>query len=218
MDKNRVTNNKVIILHGSGRLSQIIFNMVESKYEKVFSYVDSSYLNSFKNNSSVPVISSFDTDLVGPNADYISTIGYKNMHQRKSAYLNMCTNTTLCLSPVNVIHPLAYISSKASIGVGNIFFPGVIVEDGVSIGDNNIFWSNACICHDAVIDSHNFFAASVTIGGYCSVGQSCFLGFGSIVNESLKIADSTFLASGTVLVRNQPIVGARLCGVPAKLM
>lgn len=211
-------NNKVIILHGSGRLSQIVFNMVASNYEKVYSYVDSAYLNSPDNKHSFPVISSLDTDLVGLKADYISTIGYKNMQLRRSAYLAMCGNSSTSLRPINIVHPSAYISPKASIGVGNIFLPGVVIEDGVFIGDNNIFWSNGCICHDAVIGSHNFFAASVTIGGYSVVGESCFLGFGSIVNESLKLADSTFLASGAVLIRNQAIVGARLCGVPAKQM
>ena len=219
MDKNSVKkNNSVIILHGAGRLSQIVFNMVESKYDQVFSYVDSGYLNIFETKNSFPVISSLETDLIGTNVDYISTIGYKNMEQRKSAYLDMCESLSTCLTPINIVHPTAYISTRAHIGVGNIFFPGVVIEDGVSIGDNNIFWSNACICHDAVIDSHSFFAASVTIGGHCHVGESCFLGFGSIVNETLNLAASTFLASGTVLIRDQPIVGARLCGVPAKQM
>lgn len=205
--------NKLIIIHGAGRLSEIVYNIIKDDYKEFYLYVDDNYLGCLQPNSSVPVISSLPH---GISADYVSTIGYKNMANRKIAYISMSNNE--CLSAVNIVHPAACISPFAHIGVGNIFFPGVVVEDGVCIGDNNIFWSNACICHDAVIGSHNFFAASVTIGGYCIIGEACFLGFGSIVNEQLELADHTFAASGSVLVKSQLTIGARLCGVPAKVM
>ena len=208
-----MSKNNLVILHGAGRLSEIIYNVVKDDYEKFYLYVDADYLKYLQSYTKIPVISSLPD---GVSADYISTIGYKSMEKRKSAYIFMSSKDGL--SSVNIVHPAAYISPAAKIGVGNIFFPGVIVEDGVCIGDNYVFWSNACICHDAIIGNHGFFAASVTIGGYCIIGESCFLGFGSIVNEQLELADCTFSASGSVIVKSQLIVGARLCGVPAKVM
>ena len=208
--------NKILVIHGAGRLSEMTSKFVGNKYDKIVSFVNPEYSSRLPQDHCLSVITSFPSEIVEGSADYISTIGYKNMEARKHAFCTLSAN--YFLDPVNIIHPRSFISPEADIGVGNIFFPGVVIEDGVKIGDNNIFWSNSCICHDSTLGSHNFFAASVTVGGFCSVEECCFLGFGSIINEDLKIAKRTFVASGTVLTKSQLIPGARICGVPARLM
>lgn len=210
------SSNKVLVLHGAGRLAEIVSNFPGNKYERIVSYINPEYSNNLPVDYSLPVITSFPIELIDSQSDYISTIGYKNMKSRKSAFCNLAHNHFL--SPINIIHSHSFVASNVQMGVGNIIFPGVVVEDGVSIGDNNIFWSNSCICHDTVIGSHNFFAASVTVGGFGLVGESCFLGFGSIMNEELEIVNRTFIASGTVLTKSQLTPGARMCGVPARIM
>lgn len=211
-----MTPNKVLVLHGAGRLSEIVSKFVGDKYERIISYVNPMYLDQLSDNYGLPVVTSLSREIIENQADYVSAIGYKNMRARKIAFCDLARNPEL--SPVNIIHPHAFVSSDAQMGVGNIVFPGVVVEDGVSIGDNNIFWSNSCICHDSVIGSHNFFAASVTVGGFSIISECCFLGFGSIINEELEIVDRTFLASGTVLTKSQLTPGTRMCGVPARIM
>ena len=211
----------ILIIHGAGRLSEIVAGFASSQYSKILRYVDKSFLDSnnfdAQAHASWPIIHNIsESDLLRCPA-YISSIGYKNMNARKQAFVHTL-RANQSIKPVNVIHGNAYVSHESIIGTGNIIFPGVVIEPGVSIGDNNIFWSNCTICHDAIIGSHNFIASSSVVGGFTKIGDSCFLGFGSIVNDNLNIANNTFLASATTVIKSQPVVGVSMCGVPARVM
>ena len=111
-----MSKNKLIILHGAGRLSEIIYNIVKDDYEEFYLYVDPDFQGFSQLNSTISIISSLPE---GISADYISTIGYKNMARRKSAYIAMSSKEAL--SSVNILHPAAYISPTAQVGVGNKF-------------------------------------------------------------------------------------------------
>ncbi|WP_196757506.1 hypothetical protein [Prochlorococcus marinus] len=211
-------SSKILVLHGASRLAEMLTMQLQDNYIRVYKLVDPSFSDERASNAfdCISRIEEIREECTPPIFDYVSTIGYKNMKYRMRAYLNSISNKLL--QPVNVIHPAAYVSASASLGVGNILFPGVVVEDGVTLGDNNIIWSNACICHDAKIGSHNFIAASVTIGGLSIINDSTFMGFGSIINEKLELASDSFLASGTVLTRSILQPGWRMCGIPARKM
>lgn len=212
-------SDRSLIIHGAGRLSNIIESFLERSYDKIYRFVD--YSCALQHNSDAPhvntsIISEMPDCVDGKTLDYVSSIGYNNMLSRKNAYMSMTSLEIIV--PINVVHQNAYVSPDADIGLGNVFFPGVIVEPGVTIGDNNIIWSNAVVCHDSKIGSHNFIAASSVIGGFSCLGDSVFLGFGSIINEHLNVCSHSFLASGTVLTKSISAEGLRLCGVPAKPM
>ena len=211
--------SNILIIHGAGRLSEIVASFAPSQYSTILRYVDESFLTTNKSatQSSLPIIHNISELNLPDSPAYISSIGYKNMQSRKDAFLKILAENQ-SIQPVNIIHDNAFVSHESIIGTGNIIFPGVVIEPGASIGNNNIFWSNCTICHDAIIGSHNFLASSSVVGGYSRIGDSCFLGFGSIINDNLNIANKTFLASGTTVIKNQPLVGVAMCGVPARMM
>ena len=163
-----MSKNKLIVLHGAGRLSEMIYNIVKNDYEEFYLYVDHDFLGLSQSDSTISVISSLPE---GISADYISTIGYKNMARRKSAYIAMSSKEAL--SSVNILHPAAYISSAAQIGVGNIFSPGVVIEDGTTVIIISFGLILASVMMQLLVIII-FIAASVTVGGYCVVGGMLF--------------------------------------------
>ncbi|MCP9890257.1 hypothetical protein KBY57_04155 [Cyanobium sp. Aljojuca 7D2] len=215
----QMTINKTLVIHGASRLAAIAYSFIQDQYDQVYRYIDPSFLPVHEptsidgNQIIIPIISSLSSDCP---VDYVSSIGYKNMTARKIAFENIVASKPV--SPINIVHPNAFVSPDAILGLGNIIFPGVIIENGACIGDNNIIWSNSCICHDATLGSHNFIAASSIIGGFSHMGNCVFLGFGSIINDKISIASNSFLASGAVVTKNIDTEKTRVCGVPAKIM
>ena len=201
-----------LIIHGSGRLSEILSHWISGSYSRIYYLVDSGYSNqnqSYRSNI-IPDVSHFSS------AHYISSIGYKDMMARKVAFETIKAMENIL--PINYLHPQSYIAETANIGIGNIIFPGVVIEDGVKIGNNNVIWSNCTLCHDSVIGDHCFIASSSVIGGYTRVENSCFIGFGTIINENLLLKQQIKTASGTVVIRNQLESGISICGVPSRRM
>lgn len=210
---------QVLVIHGASRLATIVFSVIQDEYNQVYRYIDPDPGYTSKQtvtdglSKKMPIITTLPLD---QNVDYISSIGYNNMVARKTTYEIFTANRRV--TPINIVHPNAFVSPHAKLGTGNLVFPGVVIEDGVLIGDNNIIWSNSCICHDAIVGSHNFIAASSVVGGCSRIGSCIFLGFGSIINENLMVSNYSFLASGSVVTRNIDVESTRVCGVPAKIM
>ena len=206
------TSELPLIIHGCGRLSEILSLWMSSSFSNVYYLVDSAYINPhhIPQSNIISDVSQFSS------AHYISSIGYKDMSARRLAFDTLKARENIL--PVNYFHPHSHIAQTVKIGTGNIVFPGVVIEDGVTIGDNNIIWSNTSICHDSVVKDHCFIAASSVIGGYSILENSCFIGFGTIINENLRLSSKIRTASGTVVIDSQLETGISICGVPSRRM
>jgi len=102
----------------------------------------------------------------------------------------------------NLIHPLAMVSSCASLGTGNYIAPGVIINAGTRIGDNCIINTGSVIEHDCLIGDFVHIASGVILSGDVSVKSNAHLGTGSAVIQGVNIGMNTIIGAGSVVVKD----------------
>lgn len=85
-----------------------------------------------------------------------------------------------CMTPV-LIHPTAYISPSATIGVGTVVAPHATIHSNAIIGKGSIVSINAVIDHDV------------------KVGDFCHINAGAICMAGAHLEDRTKLDAGEIL-------------------
>lgn len=98
--------------------------------------------------------------------------------------------------------PHAYVSPKASIGVGTIIMHGAIVNAGAIIGNNCIINSNALIEHDSVISDNCHISTGVLINGNVAVLSGSFIGSGSVIRNGISVGENSVVGMGSVIRRD----------------
>ena len=84
-------------------------------------------------------------------------------------------------NPISLIHPLAYVSPSAEIGVGSIILPGAVIHTNAKIGCGCIISIGALIDHDA------------EIGDYCHINT------GAVVSAGAKVLRGTKVTAGSTI-------------------
>lgn len=95
-----------------------------------------------------------------------------------------------------IISPLAYVSSRATIGGGSIIMAGAIVNAGAKVGCNCIINSSALIEHDAIVGNHTHISTGAILNGDVRVGNESYIGSGSVVKEGVVIGDRCLVGMG----------------------
>lgn len=104
----------------------------------------------------------------------------------------------------NVVHPAAFVSPSARLGVGNLVKAGAVIDAGVRVGDLCIIDNGATVAHDNVIGDACHLAPGVAMGGDCRVGSRSLLGVGTVVSSRVTIGADVIAAPGAVIVRDVP--------------
>jgi sugar O-acyltransferase (sialic acid O-acetyltransferase NeuD family) len=116
-----------------------------------------------------------------------------------------------------IIHPSAFISNDAKIGVGSIIYPNVVVLSNVHIGSHAIVLSGSVLNHDVTIGDWSILASGVMLSGAVKVGNACYLGSASSVREGVHIDNGCLIGMSAAVVKdvskNQVVVG-----VPARAL
>ncbi|MCA1375215.1 MULTISPECIES: acetyltransferase [unclassified Bradyrhizobium] len=115
----------------------------------------------------------------------------------------------------SVIHPRAFVSPSATIGLGCVIMPGAIVNARSMIGHHCIINSGAVVEHDVRIGHYTHLSPATVVGGGAEIGDNCFVGLGSRVRDHISIGNDTLVAMGSVVTGSWPS-GSVLRGVPAK--
>lgn len=85
------------------------------------------------------------------------------------------------------IHPLAYVSRSAKIGLGSIILSCATIKNNVTLGSQNFINSGVNLDHDTVVGNDNFFAAHTCIGSGITIGNVNFFGLNSSVRTPVTI-------------------------------
>ncbi len=103
---------------------------------------------------------------------------------------------------INAVHPKAFISPSAKIGVSNHIKAGAIVETNTIIGDCCIIDNGAVIAHDNFIENGCHIAPGATFGSSISLGKNTVVGIGVSISTNIQIGKSCIISVGASVTQN----------------
>jgi sugar O-acyltransferase (sialic acid O-acetyltransferase NeuD family) len=108
----------------------------------------------------------------------------------------------------------AYISARASVGVGSIVQRGVTVMPHAQIGAACKLNVNCAVHHDVKIGSFSTLAPGSQVLGNVTVEERVYIGAGAVIRQRCRIGEGALVGAGAVVVEDVP-PGAVVVGVPA---
>jgi sugar O-acyltransferase (sialic acid O-acetyltransferase NeuD family) len=106
--------------------------------------------------------------------------------------------------PKTVIHPRAYVSESAQIGVGSVVLAQSSIDPSVIIGENVLVNLGAVIGHDCIVESHAHVSGNVGLSGGTHVGEGAWVGINSCTVQFSKIGAWSVIGAGSVVCRDIP--------------
>ncbi|MFH0909124.1 MAG: biotin/lipoyl-containing protein [bacterium] len=110
----------------------------------------------------------------------------------------------LGLEPVNVIHPMAFVSRSVKLGSCNYIKAGAIVETNTMVGDGCLIDNGAIVAHDCTLEDACHLAPGCSLGSSVIVGRYSIVGIGVHVATGTRIGAYSILSVGAGVVRDVP--------------
>jgi len=114
-----------------------------------------------------------------------------------------------------VVHPTAWVSPTAALGVGVVVLAGAVVNTGAVLDDHAIVNSGVVVEHDARVGAHAHVAPGATVGGGATIGAGAFVGLGAAVRDHVRVGDGATVGMGAAVV-DDVADDALVVGVPAR--
>lgn len=105
---------------------------------------------------------------------------------------------------VTLVHPLAYVSEAATLGVGCIVAPFASVGAHARLGDHTVLTFYASVGHDACIGRACGFSPHAVANGGAVLGDGVFLGAYAVVNPTRTVGARSKVAAGAVVYHPVP--------------
>ena len=116
-----------------------------------------------------------------------------------------------------IVHPLARVSSRSSLGEGTIASVGVVVAARTRIGRHVILNRGALVGHDTEVGDFVTIGPGANVAGLCRVGSGAYLSIGSVIRDRVTIGASAVVGAGAVVTADVP-PGVQVTGVPARVV
>jgi sugar O-acyltransferase (sialic acid O-acetyltransferase NeuD family) len=110
-----------------------------------------------------------------------------------------------------IVSPLAYVSSRATIGAGTIVMHHATVNIGAKVGCNCIVNTGAIVEHDCHVGDHCHISTGTVLNGGVRVGSDCFVGSGSVIREERSVSYNSVIGMG-LSVRHDVLPGTIYTG------
>lgn len=108
------------------------------------------------------------------------------------------------LTPLDIVHSSAHISSHATLGAGVTVMAASTVNASSSIGDNVIINTGAIVEHDCTIGNHVHIATGACLSGGVEIGDESMIGAGSVIRQGIHIGNRAVVGAGAVVVKDVP--------------
>lgn len=118
---------------------------------------------------------------------------------------------------VTLIHPLASVSRRVTIGHGSCLGPGCAVSGQVKIGPHVWLGSHAVIGHECVLGAGATVAPSATLAGGVTLGAEAYIGSGAVLHPGITVGEGALIGMGAVVLKDVP-AGVTVVGNPARLL
>ncbi|WP_265427129.1 acetyltransferase [Chryseobacterium sp. YIM B08800] len=120
-------------------------------------------------------------------------------------------------SYTKLFHPKAFISKRASIGVGTVVMAGSTINSHTIIGEHCIVNTNSSIDHDCTLEDFVHISPNVSLAGDVFVGFASHIGIGACVIQGIRIGKWCTIGAGAVIIRDIPD-GCVVAGNPGKIL
>lgn len=116
---------------------------------------------------------------------------------------------------ISLVHPTAYVSPSAQLGVGVYVGPGVIISSSTKVSDFIRIGRGSTIGHDVTIGAFTRIGPGVTIPGNVQLAENVTVGPGASFINHIEVGEGAFIAAGSVVTRRvRP--GRLVMGSPAR--
>lgn len=100
----------------------------------------------------------------------------------------------------SIVSPRAYVSRRATLGLGTIVMHGAVVNAGAVIGNNCIINSLALVEHDVHIGDHSHISTGARLNGAVRIGEGTFVGSGAVLREGIALSARSIVRMGASVV------------------
>jgi len=171
-----------IIVYGAGRASRIIIEVLSAQGHNIIGLIDDNSRIHNNEKYGIKILGDYFYLLkFAKEKDFFVSISIAapNLMANRAIIFNKLKDEGLNF--INVVHPTAYISPSANIGVNNFISPFVSIDAGTIIGDNNRICTHATIDHDCTLGDSNFVGPKAYIGSCSQIGNNRIFDTGQIV-------------------------------------
>jgi len=203
-----------LIIIGSGGHSRPVLNVaLTSKSWFVEGVIDLSYREVKEDILGIPVLGGLDFLEKIDTKDASIFIAVGDNHARRRVVLDLdCYK----FSFPNIIHPSAFVSNFAEVGVGIYVGPFAHIGAKARIGDFGVVNTFANLEHEVKVGKFAQFASNSVICGRCNIAENVFVGANATVINNISIAKNTIIGAGSVVVRDIVDQGQKIVGVPGR--
>lgn len=208
-----MSRNKTLAIAGGGAFSRLIVDLAldTGEYNSFRVYDDFATIDGV---NMFGKIKDIDTDLSNNAVDAVAIgIGYRHFDLRERLYLHYRQTNRLA----TLIHPTAFISSRAKIGQGCMIFSHVNIEAWAELADNVVVFNKSSVTHDVKIGEHTFLSVGVSMGGRTTIGRNVFIGVNATLINDISVGDNSTVAAGTLVSKDIP-ASSCVIGNPFKIV
>jgi len=98
--------------------------------------------------------------------------------------------------PKTIIHPTAWVSPGARIGMGVSIHAGAVVHNRAFVGRNCIINTGAIVSHDCWLEENVHLAPGATLAGDVRIGKNSIIGMNATVYMGVQLPDNTVVLNG----------------------
>jgi len=202
---------KPVIIIGAEGLGTVALDIFESNNTTVYCFLDDNEKLHNTEIGEVSVLGSPEDDgflkYIGHKCD--AFVAVEDISDRKS-YVDLLKNRRKVM-PANALHPSALISTKASLGHGNLIAAKVVVSTGAEIGHHCLIHANSLIDYNAKVADFVQIGAGSIINAGVEIAEGAFIGSGVTIVSGVKIGSNARIGAGSVVIKsvenNQTVFG-----------